>query len=530
MLVRSGSRGKTRSNRYCWRFVGRDVPSGRIEQDSVHGEFHPAQRRDRRRPHRPRRHHPLGLQRPDGRHFRHFRRPLPAHAAARCCGGSSSSSACRSAPALGAAVAPRIFAEMPATLPDDRPRRRSALVVAGLLVGVGTRIGRGCTSGHGICGLARLSPRSFVAVGIFMATAMRHRLRRPGTSSDDPRRRLAPSSPPRLSGIIFGFGLAVARMTDPQKVKDFLDIAAIPPAAGTRASPSSWAAPPWSPSSASGSTACSASRWLARLSAVAAALRIDRAARRRRGDLRHRLGPLRLLPGPGDRRSRPHRRRRVVPVRRRHARRLMARRAPCPASFGSDGRRSPRRQNERTLTTSSSSAPDRSASPRRSECERRGYDVALVAPPRAGHDERTSALLAGSVALLERLGVWDVLAAKARRMRSLRIVDGTRRLIRAPEVTFHASEIGLDAFGYNVRNADLVDALEMRVAARGLRRLATSVAGVAAGRGRDQPSTWRRARRPPHAWSSPPTAVARPSATASASASANGATTRRRWS
>jgi uncharacterized membrane protein YedE/YeeE len=46
------------------------------------------------------------------------------------------------------------------------------LVAAGLLVGIGTRIGSGCTSGHGICGLARLSPRSLVAVGTFMATAV----------------------------------------------------------------------------------------------------------------------------------------------------------------------------------------------------------------------------------------------------------------------------------------------------------------------------------------------------------------------
>lgn len=45
------------------------------------------------------------------------------------------------------------------------------LIVSGLLVGVGTRLGSGCTSGHGICGLSRLSPRSFVAVGCFMACA-----------------------------------------------------------------------------------------------------------------------------------------------------------------------------------------------------------------------------------------------------------------------------------------------------------------------------------------------------------------------
>ena len=46
------------------------------------------------------------------------------------------------------------------------------LIVAGLLVGVGSILGNGCTSGHGICGLSRLSVRSAVAVGTFMATAM----------------------------------------------------------------------------------------------------------------------------------------------------------------------------------------------------------------------------------------------------------------------------------------------------------------------------------------------------------------------
>ncbi len=45
----------------------------------------------------------------------------------------------------------------------------AAVVVAGLLVGYGTRLGSGCTSGHGVCGLSRLSPRSLVATGTFMA-------------------------------------------------------------------------------------------------------------------------------------------------------------------------------------------------------------------------------------------------------------------------------------------------------------------------------------------------------------------------
>jgi len=46
----------------------------------------------------------------------------------------------------------------------------TSLVVAGLLVGVGTRYGAGCTSGHGVCGLSRLSPRSLVATAAFMGS------------------------------------------------------------------------------------------------------------------------------------------------------------------------------------------------------------------------------------------------------------------------------------------------------------------------------------------------------------------------
>lgn len=49
---------------------------------------------------------------------------------------------------------------------------RAGLVLAGLLVGFGTRMGNGCTSGHGVCGLGRLSPRSLAAVLTFMLTAI----------------------------------------------------------------------------------------------------------------------------------------------------------------------------------------------------------------------------------------------------------------------------------------------------------------------------------------------------------------------
>ena len=58
-----------------------------------------------------------------------------------------------------------------ARLPDYSIEAGSIeIVVAGLLVGFGTRLGSGCTSGHGVCGISRMSPRSLVATGCFMAS------------------------------------------------------------------------------------------------------------------------------------------------------------------------------------------------------------------------------------------------------------------------------------------------------------------------------------------------------------------------
>jgi uncharacterized protein len=67
---------------------------------------------------------------------------------------------------LAAALAGRAVA-MP-----QMPASYGVIVIAGLLVGFGTRLGNGCTSGHGICGIARLSPRSIVATMVFMAAAI----------------------------------------------------------------------------------------------------------------------------------------------------------------------------------------------------------------------------------------------------------------------------------------------------------------------------------------------------------------------
>ena len=68
----------------------------------------------------------------------------------------------------GLLVAPLLW-RLFAALPEAQPVAGGGLlVVAGLLVGIGTRYGSGCTSGHGVCGISRLSPRSLVATLAFM--------------------------------------------------------------------------------------------------------------------------------------------------------------------------------------------------------------------------------------------------------------------------------------------------------------------------------------------------------------------------
>ena len=77
----------------------------------------------------------------------------------------------RAAFVLGLLLAPLVwqwFAPLPAMRMPSNP---ALIVVAGLLVGFGTRLGSGCTSGHGVCGLSRLSLRSLAATLVFMLTA-----------------------------------------------------------------------------------------------------------------------------------------------------------------------------------------------------------------------------------------------------------------------------------------------------------------------------------------------------------------------
>lgn len=100
-----------------------------------------------------------------------------------------------------------------------------------------------------------------------------------------------------------------------------------------------------------------------------------------------------------------------------------------------------------------------------------GVETVLVAP-RAALDHRTTALLAGSVTALETMGVWPACLPDAAPLRKIRMIDDTARLLRAPEISFAAEEIGLDAFGYNIENRHLVAALEAHAATRTLPRIA----------------------------------------------------------
>jgi 2-octaprenyl-6-methoxyphenol hydroxylase len=107
-----------------------------------------------------------------------------------------------------------------------------------------------------------------------------------------------------------------------------------------------------------------------------------------------------------------------------------------------------------------------------------GCAVVLVAPAydqaRAAKDTRTTALLSSSVTLLENLGVWKRCRQVAAPLTSIRIIDDRKGLLRAPEVLFRASELGLAEFGANIANPALVAALnEAAKAAPGLDHLAT---------------------------------------------------------
>lgn len=91
-----------------------------------------------------------------------------------------------------------------------------------------------------------------------------------------------------------------------------------------------------------------------------------------------------------------------------------------------------------------------------------GLSTALVAHKTAYSDNRTSALLGGSIDFLQSLDVWRRCEPQAAPLKTMRLIDDTGRLFRAPEVRFTSEEIGQETFGYNIENSNLVGALEQR--------------------------------------------------------------------
>lgn len=114
-----------------------------------------------------------------------------------------------------------------------------------------------------------------------------------------------------------------------------------------------------------------------------------------------------------------------------------------------------------------------------------GRQVAVLGPSGAVRDGRTVALLDGSWRLLGELGVLPALSEVAAPLAVMRLVDDTGSLFRQPPVEFRASEVGLEAFGWNVENAVLVEALAAQAGRHPLIRmlphLVTAIAADADG-------------------------------------------------
>ncbi|OQM75931.1 UbiH/UbiF family hydroxylase [Manganibacter manganicus] len=94
-----------------------------------------------------------------------------------------------------------------------------------------------------------------------------------------------------------------------------------------------------------------------------------------------------------------------------------------------------------------------------------GFQVTLVGLEPDGGDRRTTALMNPALSVLEKLGLLDALASQTAPIKAMRIVDGSKRLIRSPAVTFRAAEIDEEQFGLNMPNSVLIRVLVQTVAA-----------------------------------------------------------------
>jgi 2-octaprenyl-6-methoxyphenol hydroxylase len=93
-------------------------------------------------------------------------------------------------------------------------------------------------------------------------------------------------------------------------------------------------------------------------------------------------------------------------------------------------------------------------------CAHSGLRTVVVGPRPERADLRTSALFGGSIELLKRLDIWAPVEARSAALTGIRIVDASSHLLQAPELLFRAREAGFEAFGFNVPNQALTEALE----------------------------------------------------------------------
>ncbi|WP_336279281.1 UbiH/UbiF family hydroxylase [Bartonella sp. CB175] len=90
----------------------------------------------------------------------------------------------------------------------------------------------------------------------------------------------------------------------------------------------------------------------------------------------------------------------------------------------------------------------------------KGYSVSLIGPPAHADELRTTALMMPAIRLLQKLNIWGTLKHHAAALSFIKIIDITSRVVRAPTVNFCSTEIGEEAFGYNVPNSELNNALK----------------------------------------------------------------------
>lgn len=92
-----------------------------------------------------------------------------------------------------------------------------------------------------------------------------------------------------------------------------------------------------------------------------------------------------------------------------------------------------------------------------------GFKTAVVAKVSTEVDERTTALFMPSIDFLDQIGIWKKIKSETEALKTMRILDGTSRLIRSRPASFHSSEIELEQFGFNIPNKILLKALSERL-------------------------------------------------------------------